>query len=69
MRGGKEESEQLFSYVGMEECVPLDHPLRAVNGAVSKPDKARKTLVDARTTRHPGYTISQRIPKLMAATA
>lgn len=38
-------------------------PHIAVNGAVSKLGKARSTLVDARTTRHPGYDISQRIRK------
>lgn len=34
MRGGQEESEQLFSYVGMEERVPQDHPLRAIRALV-----------------------------------
>jgi transposase len=38
-------------------------PHIAVNGAVSKLGKARRTLIDARTTRHPGYDISQRIRK------
>lgn len=35
----------------------------AVNGAVSKTGKVRKTSVDGRTARHAGYGISQRIRK------
>jgi hypothetical protein len=35
-------------------------PHIAVNGAISKLGKARRTLIDARTTHHPGYDISQR---------
>lgn len=38
-------------------------PHIAVNGSVSKLGKVRKTAVDGRTTRHPGYAISQRIRK------
>ncbi len=38
-------------------------PHIAVNGAVSKLGKARKTAIDRRTTRHPGYAVSQRIHK------
>jgi hypothetical protein len=38
-------------------------PHIAVNGAVSKRGKARKTAIDRRTTRHPGYAVSQRIRK------
>lgn len=38
-------------------------PHVAVNGTVSKLGKVRKTLVDKRTTRHPGYAVSQRIRK------
>lgn len=38
-------------------------PHIAVNGAISKLGKARRTLIDARTTHHPGYDISQRIRK------
>lgn len=38
-------------------------PHVAINGTVSKLGKVRKTMVDARTTRHPGYAISQRIRK------
>ena len=38
-------------------------PHIAINGAVSKLGKVRKTAVDGRTTRHPGYAISQRIRK------
>ena len=38
-------------------------PHIAVNGAVSKAGKVRKTAVDGRTTRHPGYAISLRCRK------
>ena len=38
-------------------------PHIAINGAVSKTGKARKTAVDGRTTRHKGYAISQRCRK------
>ena len=38
-------------------------PHIAINGSVSKLGKVRKTGVDRRTTRHPGYAISQRIRK------
>lgn len=38
-------------------------PHIAVNGAVSKLGKARKTAIDGRTTRHPGYAVSQCIRK------
>lgn len=38
-------------------------PHVAINGAVSKLGKVRKSAVDGRTTRHPGYAISQRIRK------
>lgn len=34
-------------------------PHVAINGAVSKHGVVRKTAVDGRTTRHPGYRISQ----------
>jgi hypothetical protein len=38
-------------------------PHIAINGAVSKHGVVRKTAVDDRTTRHPGYGISQRSRK------
>jgi len=38
-------------------------PHIAVNGAVSKLGKVRKTAIDRRTTRHPGYAVSQCIRK------
>ena len=38
-------------------------PHIAVNGTISKLGKQRKTAIDKRTTRHPGYVISQRIRK------
>ncbi len=38
-------------------------PHIAINGAVSKRGKPRKTAIDRRTTHHPGYAVSQRIRK------
>lgn len=38
-------------------------PHIAIDGHVTKTGKTRKTAVDGRTTRHPGYAISQRIRK------
>ncbi|MFV1968556.1 MAG: IS5 family transposase [Pirellulaceae bacterium] len=38
-------------------------PHIAINGTISKLGKRRKTAIDKRTTRHPGYAISQRIRK------
>jgi hypothetical protein len=38
-------------------------PHIAINGAVSKMGKARKTAIDRRTTSRLGYAISQRIRK------
>jgi transposase len=38
-------------------------PHVAVNGSVSKTGKRRKTAVDARTTRHPGYAASLKVRK------
>ncbi len=38
-------------------------PHIAVDGHVRKSGKPRKTAVDKRTTRHPGYALSQRIRK------
>ena len=38
-------------------------PHIAVNAYVTKTGQARKTSIDGRTTRHPGYAVSQRIRK------
>ena len=38
-------------------------PHIAINGTISRHGVPRKTAVDRRTTRHPGYAISQRIRK------
>ncbi len=35
----------------------------AVQDRVTKTGKRRKTMIDGRTTGHPGYAISQRIRK------
>ena len=39
------------------------HPAIAVDGHVTKTGKRRKTRIDRRTTRHPGYAVSQRLRK------
>ncbi len=38
-------------------------PHMAIDGHVTKTGKRRKTAIDRRTTRHPGYPVSQRIRK------
>ena len=38
-------------------------PHIAVHGVVSKTGKVRKTAIDARTLRHAGYAVSQRVRK------
>jgi Transposase DDE domain len=38
-------------------------PHVAINGAISKTGKVRRTLVDGRTTQHQGYAVSQCIRK------
>lgn len=38
-------------------------PHIAVDGHVTKTSKRRKTRIDGRTTRHPGYAASQRVRK------
>jgi transposase len=43
-------------------------PHVAVNGAISKLGKIRRSAVDGRTTRHPGYAVSQRIRKRIEET-
>ena len=38
-------------------------PHIAIDGHVTKTGKRRKTSIDRRTTRHPGYAVSQRVRK------
>jgi hypothetical protein len=40
-------------------------PHIAIDGHVRKSGKPRKTAIDRRTTRHPGYALSQRLRKLL----
>ena len=51
MRGNEDKQQPIFSYVSLDERVPADHPLR--------PNR-RRSAIDRRTTRHPGYHVSQR---------
>ena len=36
MRGDEKQQSAMFSYVSLEERVPLDHPLRAIRGNVDE---------------------------------
>jgi hypothetical protein len=36
MRGGDEQTGELFSYVNLEKRVRSDHPLRAIRGLVNE---------------------------------
>ena len=47
----------------MGDLGPPVTPHVAIDGHLSRTGKPRKTAVDARTTRHPGYAISQRCRK------
>jgi hypothetical protein len=38
-------------------------PHIAIDGHVTKTGKRRRTRIDRRTTRHPGYAVSQRVRK------
>ncbi len=58
-------ADKLFDAASFVEALRAKaiSPHIAINSSVSKLGKVRKTSVDARTTRHPGYAISQRIRK------
>lgn len=34
MRGAKSDQEDMFSYISMEEAIPMDHPLRRIKAFV-----------------------------------
>ena len=36
MRGSNEEQDRMFSYRSAADCVPMDHPLRAVKDRASR---------------------------------
>jgi hypothetical protein len=69
MRGQHQSSSSPFGYVGLESRGPAKHPLRpGVTPHVAQntydTGRARQTsAIDGRTTRHPGYTASQRVRK------
>jgi hypothetical protein len=71
MRGPDERQAILFSYRSIEDRIPGEHPLRALRRLVTphvSPNRhrhRRRSSVDARTTRHPGFTVSQRKRKLV----
>ena len=59
---GADKAYDVRAFVGdlRARCVT---PHIAINGAVSKSGKPRRTAIDGRTTRHPGYAISLRCRK------
>ena len=59
---GADKAYDVTSFVGDLRARKVT-PHIAVNGAVSKTGKIRKTAMDGRTLRHAGYQISQRIRK------
>ena len=59
MRGVDEQTGALFSYLSSEALVPAEHPLRPIRLLVNQ----ALAQLDARTSRHPGYAISQRLRK------
>jgi transposase len=59
---GADKAYDVESFVGDLRARQVT-PHIAINGAVSKTGKARKTAIDGRTTRHPGYAVSQRCRK------
>ncbi len=58
-------ADKLFDAASFVEALRVRSitPHIAINGSVSKLGKMRKTGIDGRTTRHPGYASSQRIRK------
>ena len=59
---GADKAYDVTSFVGELRARKVT-PHIAVNGAVSKTSRIRKTAMDGRTLRHAGYQISQRIRK------
>jgi len=59
---GADKAYDVTSFVGDLRARKVT-PHIAVNGAVSKTGKIRKTAMDGRTLRHAGYRVSQRIRK------
>jgi Transposase DDE domain len=50
----------------LESYVPAAHPLRPVRDILNEANtKNRASAIDERTTRHPGYAVSQIIRKLI----
>jgi transposase len=59
---GADKAYDVVEFVeALRECQVTPHI--AINGYVTKTGKTRKTAVDGRITRHPGYAISQVIRK------
>ncbi len=57
---GADKGYDAASFVGeLRQMTVTPHIAR--NGAVTKTGKRRRSAIDARTTRHPGYAASQRI--------
>lgn len=60
MRGGPEETKQLFSYVDIEERISQDHPLRAVRDWLNKFSRGCHGSLQSstRTRAAPPYRLS-----------
>jgi len=64
---GADKAYDVEAFVGaLRERVVTPHT--TVQGVVSKTGKVRKTAIDGRTLRHPGYAVSQRIRKRIEET-
>ncbi len=59
---GADEAYDVEAFVGALRARRVS-PHIAVNGAVSKTGRMRKTVLDGRTTRHAGYAIGRRCRK------
>ena len=63
MRGTKNPQATMLSLVTPEQRVPQGHPRGVTPHIAQTRDKRRRSAVDGRTVRHPGYAVSQRIRK------
>jgi hypothetical protein len=60
MRGGDEQTGELFSYVNLEKRVRSDHPLRSIRGLVNDALVARRSRSSRRFMRRSGGRQSHR---------
>lgn len=60
---GGQQQDHMHVQCGQPPIVAIRKNTPAVGAHLTKTGKTRKTAIDGRTTRHPGYAISQRIRK------